>query len=518
MSSPSASDFPSLPRTVAIVGCGIMGRGLAQLAAVSGCEVRLYGRRPENVAAAQAEVAAALAKLVAKGRMEQAAAQAALARIHPCSHLHELAGCEIAIEAIIEDLAVKKTLFAELEDILDPHAILATNTSSLPITALAAGLRHPQRVAGFHFFNPVVLMKLVEVIGGFHTAPHVLATLQALARAWGRTPVQAQDTPGFIVNHAGRGYTTEGLRLLAEGVANTATLDAILRDSAGFRLGPCELLDLIGLDISQPVMETVYHQYYEEPRFRPQGLMRQMVAAGAVGRKSGLGFYRYGADGTREESPLPSVQAPTLLPPSVWLSRERPELAARVAPLIAAAGAMLEMDERPNDAALCIVTPLGEDATTCCAREGLDARRTVAVEALFDASRRRIVMTTPATGADYVAMACTVFGATGVPVSVIRDSAGLVAQRTVAHIVNIACEMAQLGIATPEDIDLAVTLGLGYPHGPFAWGEQLGAQTVLAILKNLESQTGDPRYRPSPWLQRRALLGLPLHQREYAAA
>jgi 3-hydroxybutyryl-CoA dehydrogenase len=259
-------------------------------------------------------------------------------------------------------------------------------------------------------------------------------------------------------------------------------------------------------------MESIYRQYYEEPRFRPQVLTRQMLAAGVLGRKTAHGFYRYGADGKKELIPEPAIEKK--LPGSVWISRERPELAERLVNFVAAAGVPLESGTRPSDGALCIVTPLGEDCATCCVREGLDARRTVAVETLLDLSRRRVVMTNPATALETVALACGVFGATGTPVSVIRDSAGLVTQRVIAHVVNIACDIAQQGIADPEDIDRAVLLGLGYPLGPLAWGNEVGPRTILAILKNLEQQTGDARYRASPWLQRRALLGLPLHHKE----
>ncbi|HJV73862.1 MAG TPA: 3-hydroxyacyl-CoA dehydrogenase [Noviherbaspirillum sp.] len=498
--------------TVGLVGCGIMGRGIAQIAALAGTTVRLTDSREGAAQAARTELIATFGKLVEKGKLDAAIAAAAGERLHASAGLEDLADCHIVIEAIVEDIGAKKSLFASLESIVSENAILATNTSSLPVTAIAAGLKHPQRVAGFHFFNPVPLMKIVEAIGGFLTSPDVVDYLLALGRHWGHTAVRAKDTPGFIVNHAGRGYGTEGMRLLVENIATVPTLDSILRDTAGFRLGPCELFDLTGLDVSHPVMESIYHQYYEETRFRPQGLTRQMLVAGALGKKVGHGFYRYGADG-KKEAVAETAQA-TQMPASVWLSQERPELAERIAPLIAAAGVPLESGARPSDAALCIVTPLGEDATTCCAREGLDGRRTVAVETLLDLSRRRVVMTTPATNADYLAMACGLFGATGTPVSVIRDSAGLVTQRVVAHIVNIACEIAQQGIADPQDIDRAVTLGLGYPLGPLAWGDTIGTTTVLAILKNLEQQTGDTRYRPSPWLQRRALLGLSLHHKE----
>ncbi len=503
---------PDSPRlTVGVVGCGVMGRGIAQIAVLSGAQVRLADSREGAAAAAREELIGTFARLIEKNKLDTAAASAAAGRLQACGNLDELGDCHVIVEAIVEDLAAKKSLFSTLEDIVDEDAILATNTSSLSVTAIAAGLRHPQRVAGFHFFNPVPLMKIVEAIGGFATAPDVVDYLLALGKHWGHTAVRAKDTPGFIVNHAGRGYGTEGMRLLAEGVASVPTLDNILRDTAGFRLGPCELFDLTGLDVSHPVMESIYHQYYEEPRFRPQGLTRQMLTAGALGKKVGHGFYRY-IDGKKEAIAEPAharVQAS-----SVWLSQERPELAERIASVIAAAGVAIESGARPSDNALCIVTPLGEDTTTCVVREGLDGRRTVAVETLFDVSRRRVVMTSPATSADTLAMACGLFGATGTPVSVIRDSAGLVAQRVVAHIVNIACEIAQQGIADPQDIDRAVTLGLGYPLGPLAWGDQLGAATVLTILKNLELHTGDARYRPSPWLQRRALLGLSLHHKE----
>lgn len=497
---------------VGVVGCGIMGRGIAQIAALSGAQVRLADSRAGAPAAARDALISTFQMLLEKGRLEPAVADSAADRLVACDTLDQLAGCHVVIEAIVEDLGVKKDLFGTLESIVGPDAILASNTSSLSITEIAAGLQHPERVAGFHFFNPVPLMKIVEAVGGLQTSPDVVDYLLALGRHWGHTAVRAKDTPGFIVNHAGRGFGTEGMRVLSESVTDIPTLDKIMRDCAGFKLGPCELMDLTGLDVSHPVMESIYHQYYEEPRFRPQGLTRQMLTAGMLGRKVGQGFYRYDKDRKKEVVPDPAPS--TTLPPSVWLSRSRPELAERVLPLIAATGIPIEDTDRPSEEALCIVTPLGDDATRCCAREALDGSRTVGIDGLFDLSRRRVVMTTPATQRHYCDMARGLFGADGAAVSVIRDSSGLVAQRIVAHIVNIACEIAQQGIADPQDIDHAVILGLGYPHGPLAWGNLLGADTVLVILHNLEQQTGDPRYRASAWLQRRAALGLSLLHKE----
>jgi len=490
-----------------IVGCGTMGRGIAQIAAQAGIAVRLFDARPNGADEARVAIAEMLAKLAAKGKMTAAGAEAATARLTVCGELAAMAGCDVVVEAIVEDLQAKQDLFRTLEPIVGTGCILATNTSSLSVTAIAAGLAQPARVAGFHFFNPVPLMKIVEVVAGLLTDSAVVDRLLALGRRTGHTAVRAKDTPGFIVNHAGRGFGTEGLRILAEGVTTFTDLDRILRDTAGFKLGPCELLDLTGLDVSHPVMESIYRQYYEEPRFRPQPLTRLMSVAGLLGRKTGRGFYAY-TDGSAERLPEPA--APADRPAAVWVSPVRPALAGRIKDLVLTLGGRLDEGREPGTSSLCIVTPLGEDATTLAVREKLDASRTVALDALFDLARRRVVMTTPATVSAMRSAAHGLFAADGVPASVIRDSAGLVAQRVVATIVNIACDIAQQRIAAPADIDRAVVLGLGYPHGPLAWGDRLGPRSVLEILENLQSLSGDPRYRPSPWLRRRAMLGASL--------
>jgi 3-hydroxybutyryl-CoA dehydrogenase len=266
-------------------------------------------------------------------------------------------------------------------------------------------------------------------------------------------------------------------------------------------------MDLTGLDVSHPVMESVYRQFYDEPRFRPQPLTRQMVAAGLLGRKTGRGFYAYreGA-AVRTPEPAPSPARPA----STWVSRARPELAARIVALVRELGGRLDEGAAPSAGSLCVVTPVGEDATTLAVRERLDPARTVAVDAVFDLSRRRVVMTTPLTAPEPREAARGLLGADGVPVTVIRDSAGLVAQRVVATIVNIASEIAQLRIAAPGDVDRAVVLGLGYPFGPLAWGDRLGPRVVLEILDHVHALSRDPRYRPSPWLRRRAELGVSL--------
>ena len=489
--------------TLGIVGAGAMGRGIAQIAAQAGIRVLLFDLQPGAAGAARDTLATTLSGLAAKGKIDKAAAEAAATRIEPAAALEALAPCGVVIEAIIEKLEAKRQLFAALEDIVGADCVLASNTSSLSVTEIAAACKRPCRVAGYHFFNPVPLMKVVEVIDALLTEPWVGEVLAELARRMGHTPVRAKDTPGFIVNHAGRGYVTEALRLLGENVAELHEIDAILREAAGFRMGPFELLDLTGLDVSHPVMEAIYRQYYEEPRYRPSALAAQRLAGGLLGRKSGRGFYAY--ENGKQQIP-PAAPAPTARPARVWVSAARPPLAESVRKLVRQLGATLDESQAPQDGALCVVTPLGEDATTCAAREGLDASHTVAIDALVGLDKHRTLMTTPLTSTAMRDAAHGLFAADGVPVSVIRDSAGLVAQRVLAHIVNIGCDIAQQGIATPEDIDRAVTLGLGYPKGPLALGDALGARTVLAILENLQSFYGDPRYRPSPWLKRRALL------------
>ncbi len=281
---------PTSPQIIGVIGCGAMGRGIVQIAALAGCSVKMLDAQPGAAHSAKQTLADVLEKLQHKGKLDADAATAALARMQPVETLAALADCELVIEAVVENLQVKRELFAELEEVLRPDAVLASNTSSLSITALAAGCTHPERIAGFHFFNPVPLMRVVEVVEGVLTAPQVADALCALARRMGHTPVRAKDTPGFVVNHAGRGFLTEGLRIVGESVADFATIDRVLREAAGFRLGPFELLDLTALDVSHPVMESIYRQYYEEPRFRPSVITAQRLTAGLLGPQDRPGF------------------------------------------------------------------------------------------------------------------------------------------------------------------------------------------------------------------------------------
>ncbi|MBO3276524.1 3-hydroxyacyl-CoA dehydrogenase [Pseudomonas schmalbachii] len=498
---------------VGIVGTGAMGQGIAQIAAQAGLRACLFDVRPGAAQRARDGIAAILARLVEKGRLTAEAAERAAGNLHVLESLESLRDCQVVVEAIVENLEAKQALFRQLEEVLDADTILASNTSSLSITAIASACRHPGRVAGLHFFNPVPLMRLVEVIDGLATHAEVGERLHELVGAMGHQPVRASDTPGFIVNHAGRAFGTEALRILGEGVASAAAIDGVLRESAGFRMGPFELLDLIGLDVSLPVMESVYRQFYEEPRYRPHPLLRQMLAAGHLGRKSGQGFYRYGEEAAAPRDASCAVPVCETLPP-VWLGTDDQIGRIRLLALLERLGAEVESGERPSGDALCLLAPLGDDATHAAQRFAVDPERVVAVDTLADLERHRCLMLNPLTRADMQHAAHALFARDGAGVTVIRDSTGFIVQRTLASIVNLACDIAQQGIASVADIDLAVRLGLGYPHGPLEWGDRLGAGRLLRILERIHALTGDPRYRPSPWLRRRASLGMSLSQPE----
>jgi 3-hydroxybutyryl-CoA dehydrogenase len=498
---------------VGIVGVGAMGRGIAQIAAQAGSVVKLYDTQPQAIAKARDELFTQWDRLVDKGRMEGAAAQACKERLLIAGSLPDLADCNLVVEAVIERLDIKKSLFAELEALVQPSAVLATNTSSLSVTAIAAGLKRPQQFAGYHFFNPVPLMKVVEVVAGLKTDPAVCTALAEYAKQMGHTAVQAQDTPGFIVNHAGRGYGTEALRVVGEGVADFATVDRILKDQVGFRLGPFELMDLTALDVSHPVMESVYRQYYDEPRYRPSVITAQRLAGGLVGKKVGEGFYRY-VDGKAQVAAEPPVPQVAEIPP-VWVSG-RAERPSPLSPLLKDLGAKIETGQSPSPQALSVVAPLGFDVTTVAVVERLDPARTVGIDMLIDdaVTKRRVLATNPATRPDMRDAAHALFAHDGKAVTVIRDSGGFVTQRVVATIVNIAADICQQGICSPKDLETAVTLGLGYPLGPLAMGDRWGPTNVLEVLFNMQTVYGDPRYRPSPWLRRRGAIGLSLLHEE----
>ena len=500
-------------KTVGIVGTGAMGRGIAQIAAQAGSVVKLFDMQPDASNKAKAELAVQWDKLVAKSRLDTNTADDHKTRVLTVTKLAELADCDLVVEAVVERLDVKQTLFAELENFVSPQAVLVTNTSSLSVTAIAAKLKNPQRIAGYHFFNPVPLMKVVEVIAGLKTDAAVCAQLSSYAKQMGHTAVMAQDTPGFIVNHAGRGYGTEALRIVSEGIADFATIDRILRDQVGFKLGPFELMDLTALDVSHPVMESVYRQYFDEARYRPSVITAQRLAGGMLGRKTGEGFYKYDS-GVMQVAPEAPAPVMADIPP-IWVS-PRASRRSELLQLLKNLGAKIETGASASPQALMLVAPLGFDITTVAVVERLDPARTIGIDMLIDdaATKRRVLATNPATRTDMRYAAHALFASDGKAVSVIRDSGGFVTQRVVATIVNIASDICQQSICSPKDLETAVTLGLGYPLGPLAMGDRYGPTNILEVLFNMQTVYGDQRYRPSPWLRRRGAIGLSLMHEE----
>jgi 3-hydroxybutyryl-CoA dehydrogenase len=320
--------------------------------------------------------------------------------------------------------------------------------------------------------------------------------------------VRLTDAPGFLVNQVGRGFTLEASHLVSEGVSTFADVDRVMRDVAGFRMGPFELMELTGLDVTQPASVLIYNQFFQEPRYRPNLIMQSRYEAGVLGRKTKKGFYDYDAE--MKAVVAPEAPAPTSMPASVWVSRANAEGHRVLSELVQKIGGSLETGASPSAKALILVTPIGEDATTAATNEGLDPKRTVAVDTLFPMVKRRTIMGTPITDPAYRSAAHALLASDGVPVTVCRDSPGFIAQRIVAMIVNIGCSIAQSRTAEAADIDKAVTLGLNYPNGPFKFGDVLGVQRVYKVLSTMYGIYGDPRYRPNIWLTRRAKLGVSL--------
>ena len=503
-----AIDATRTDLTVGVIGTGAMGRGIVQVAAAGGMNVLIMDARPGAAQEASDFVAKMIGRAAEKGTMTKEAADAAVGRIKVVESLNGFKDCDLVVEAIVENLDAKRELFAQLEDIVSADCILASNTSSLSVTTIAAKLKSPQRFAGFHFFNPVPLMKLVEVIEGLQTAPWVAEALMAIGKRMTREPVRLTDAPGFLVNQVGRGYNLEASHLVYEGIATFADVDRVMRDVGGFRMGPFELMDLTGLDVTQPASHLIYNQFFQEQRYRPNLIMQSRYEAGILGRKTKKGFYEYDAE---MKATVPAeAAAPSARPDSVWVSRADERGHKVLTELLNKLGASIESGDKPSAKALILVTPVGEDATTCATEQGLDPKRTVAVDTLFPMVKRRTMMTTPITDPQFKAAAHGLLASDGVPVTVCRDSPGFIAQRIVAMIVNIGCSIAQSRTAAPGDIDKAVTLGLNYPNGPFAFGDLLGAATVYRILSSMNRIYADPRYRPNIWLTRRAKLGVSL--------
>ncbi|MCG5239934.1 3-hydroxyacyl-CoA dehydrogenase PaaH [Azospirillum doebereinerae] len=507
-----AADALSKDTVVAVVGAGTMGSGIAQVAAVAGHQVLLFDSAPAAVERGAGAIAANLARMATKGTITEEARAAILGRVTTCTDMAALSEAGLVVEAIVEDLSVKRGLFAALEDIVPEGCILATNTSSISIESIGAKLKRPERLAGLHFFNPAPLMALVEVVRGKATDPAIAATLEATAAAWGKVPVQARSTPGFIVNRVARPFYAEALRVLAEGAASPATLDAVLRESGGFRMGPCELMDLIGHDVNYAVTRSVWDAFHNDPRFQPSLVQRELVEAGWLGRKSGRGFYDYRPGAA---APEPAIAVPHPAPTAVTVAGPL-GFAEPLAALIREAGIAVSEEDGPGELRLGSVILAPSDGRLATERAALTGAEVVLFDWALDWTTAATVALAPArqTSAASLAACAGLFQALGKRVAVIDDVPGLIVARTVAMLANEAADALNQGVADGRAIDLAMTKGVNYPIGPLTWGDRVGPALVLRTLDNLARTYGEDRYRASPLLRRCALAGLPLRSVE----
>lgn len=463
---------------ILVVGAGLMGAGIAQVAAQAGHAVQLYDSRAGAAEAAKAKLAQTLDGLVAKGRLTADAAAATLARITP---VDAPAPAELAIEAIVENLDLKRALFAELEALLPPEAVIATNTSSISVTALARGMQKPERLVGMHFFNPVPLMKLVEVVSGLGTAPEVAQAVFDLATRWGKTAVHARSTPGFIVNRIARPYYAEALMLLQDRAAAPELIDACLR-AAGFRMGPCELMDLIGHDTNFAVTNSVFAANFFDRRFTPSLVQQELVDAGFLGRKSGRGFYRY-PDGAPA---LPAVNLPRPAAAQIVVHGRGPA-AERFA-------AALPEAVRELDGDWIGLSVDGRQLRLTDGRRAAELARGAAVFDLPLAASGDIAYAGDAATASWLTLL-------GLTPRAVADVPGLIVARTIAMLINEATDAVQQGVCDEAGADAAMKLGVNYPAGPFEWLARWDRRAVVALLDRLDQHHRGERYRVSPYLK-----------------
>jgi 3-hydroxybutyryl-CoA dehydrogenase len=500
MSSPGPLDRD---QAVAIIGCGAMGTGIAQVAATYGHEVRLFDIRPGAADRAKTDIDKQLSTLVAKRKITALAASSAIERLRPMAALEEVAGSALVIEAIQEDLAVKRSTFAAIEPLLAEDVILATNTSSLSVTAIAASLKRPGQLCGMHFFNPAPLMPLVEVIRGVATEDSVIDQVYATAVAWGKTPVRAISTPGFIVNRVARPFYAEALRVLQEGGADAATLDAIMRESGGFRMGPFELMDLIGHDVNFAVTCSVHAAFFGDPRFTPSLFQRELVEAGHLGRKTGRGVYDYRVPLEPQKCPR---EFPEFPPPARIQAGGDLGPASCLIDMAETAGLVVEETEFASGRIVIDGIPTflsdGRSATARAAAEGMRDLVVFDLAKDYRTCTRIALAAAEQASAEAATRVAAFFRSLGKKVSPLNDVPGMIVMRTVAMLVNEAADTVLHGVASPADVDLAMVKGTNYPAGPLAWGDSIGPARILGVLRGLQESYGEDRYRASQYLRK----------------
>ncbi|MCW3005431.1 MAG: 3-hydroxybutyryl-CoA dehydrogenase [Solirubrobacterales bacterium] len=506
---------------VGVVGAGTMGAGIAQLAALAGCSTLLHDPLEGAVDRALERIPKDLARGAERGRWtsEEAAHAAALLEAAPA--LEQLAGCDVIIEAAPERLQLKRDLFGALAEIVSPDCVLATNTSSLSVTAIATGLPAPERIVGMHFFNPPALMKLVEVVAGDASSDAALDRATELGQAMGRRVIRAADVTGFLVNRVNRPFNLEALRLVTERVAEVEDVDRIARLGGGFRMGPFELQDLVGIDVGLEISRSFFDQSFGEPRWRPSPLSARMVAAGRLGRKTGRGWYAYcdGAPHRPDDPPAPrpsttggglvviagdvpiAHELRMLADDAGWDVRDPEEVEGEVPALILDCGA------QPDDGTGEGVLQGGPQALLLAdgSLAQLDPGGTaVGFHALPPLDPGGLIELTRARDSSPHAaeVAERFFASLGLHVAWVGDAPGLVLGRIVCQLVNEAAFAVGEGVGSPQDVDDGMVLGLNHPRGPLEWGDLIGLEHVLAVLDALYDERREERYRAAPLLRR----------------
>ncbi|NDJ57776.1 3-hydroxyacyl-CoA dehydrogenase PaaC [Enterobacteriaceae bacterium 4M9] len=485
---------------IAVVGSGAMGSGIAQVAAAAGHPVRLYDISPDATRLALQKTDAALQKRVQKGKLSDEQRKAIMSRLMLADTLTDLAGARLVIEAVAEKLDIKQQLLCELAQICGEQTLLVSNTSSISITAIASVVPQPQRVAGFHFFNPAPVMKLVEVVSGLETSHATVSALCALAERWGKTAVRCGATPGFIVNRVARPYYAEAWRALEENIAPPEVIDSALRDAGGFPMGPLELTDLIGQDVNFAVTCSVFNAFWQERRFLPSLVQQELVLGKRLGQKSGRGVYRWPRESAASGFMPPEPRSGAALNvtrtgESEWLDA----LAKQVTKSDAVTKeAFLELDD------VVLAVTCGESAGAMAQRL---KRPVVLLDLALDYGRTPVLVISAAASntREQTAKAVHWLQQQDKQVLMIADYPGLLVWRTVAMLVNEALDAEQKQVASAQDIDTAMRLGVNYPRGPLAWGQSLGWWRVLQMLENLQRHYGEERYRPCSRLRQRAL-------------
>ncbi|HLH13450.1 MAG TPA: 3-hydroxyacyl-CoA dehydrogenase NAD-binding domain-containing protein [Solirubrobacteraceae bacterium] len=536
MKAGSAGGAGRAASIIGVLGAGTMGNGIAQLAARSGARTLLYDPFPEALTKGAQSARDGLAKEAAKGRLSEEQAKRASEQLQPVEDLAALAECELVIEAAPERLELKHEMYGKLSQIVGEECVLASNTSSLLVTAIARGATHPERVVGMHFFNPAPLMRLLEVVAGVESSPRALELAIATGEAMGKTVIVAKDGPGFIVNRCNRPFGLEALRLLQEQIADVQSIDRICRMEGGFRMGPFELMDLVGVDTGLEISESFYAQSYGEPRWRPSMIAARQVAAGRYGRKSGRGYYDYGVDGHRPPDPEPPSSGAPGQGEGVVVICGEGTLARELRAAAGEAGYEVRSPHTPTGGVLpaltidCEATPAAQ-AGALGAAGGVDRRgasppaqggarlvlcasgslgaldpsgSAVGFHVLPPLQTTALVELTRAEGASPVAAARAerFFAALGKHVTWVGDAPGLVLGRIVCQVINESAFALGEGVGSARDIDTGMVLGLSHPRGPFEWAQAIGLEHVLSVLEALCAEYREERYRPAPALRR----------------